>query len=210
MESGGDSSSVPTITIQEALTKAQSLVYDEAPTAPPANNERAEKDHGSLQALSLLTKLQERIHQLALLSNNESLEDTPTSSLILLSVEYHMATAHAAIPVFDNDTKQFNSRLRQDNVRRAVELFTLFLHRVSLYEDLLFEDVNEQYQSLSSQLESQEDASAPLKPLSRDETIAQHKLVSNIQKEVSHMKALVDQRNRLGIDPEEEMELHTS
>jgi hypothetical protein len=209
MENSGDSSE-PNISIQEALTKAQSLLYNEAPTAPSPNNERAEQEHGSLQALSLLTKLQERIHQLALLSNNESLEDTPTSSLILLSVEYHMAKAHAAIPVFNPNTKQYHSRLRQDNIRRAVELFTLFLDRVSLYEEVLFGDVSQRYQTFSSQIESQEDASVSLKPLSRDETLVQHKLVSNLQKEVSHMKALMQQRKRLGVDPEEELELHTS
>ena len=206
-----DDTREPNLSIGEALMKAQRLLYGEEPQAPPTEN-TAEQPHSSLQALSLLTKLQEQIHHVALLSNNESLEDTPTSALIFLSVEYHMAKAHSAIPAFDPETKQYRSILRQGNVRRSLELFALFLHRVSLYENLLFQDVNTRYQALSSQLESssEDESVVSLKPLSRDETIAQHKLLSSIQKDVSRIKALMHQRKRLGFDPEEEYEDHTS
>ena len=81
-------------------------------------------------AVPLFTDLQSRISSASLFSKNDTLDDIPTSSLPLVAVEFHLATALLASPAH-------SSVDRQINVRRCRDLYHAYLRKLDELEDLL-------------------------------------------------------------------------
>lgn len=176
-----------------------------------------------IQSMEVFENLQQKIQSAGLYSNNESLNDIPTSSLALLSVEYHLAKAHLQLP--SQESKQ-----RFKYVTRAIELFHLFLGRCHSYESLFDVTLHDQYTTLLSVHDSyhndgndgNEDSHShshshnhnhnypnsndststykyKLPPPSRDEKIQQYKLSKNISTQIANHKYKLQQRSRLSI-----------
>lgn len=189
------------------LSKAQNLMQKEEELRDSQDMKPGDENDNTknplVEALEILEKLQHQIQHAAIFSVNESLTDVQTSSLPLLGVEYHMAKAYLQV-------RTTSSKARYNNVKRAVELFHLFLHRCDTFEDLLKDTIQQQYKALP-EMNHDDEEEMPSKPLpspSRDEKIARFKESKEIKAKLSHMNAQVAQRKRLDLQEHEEMEGH--
>jgi len=104
------------------------------------------------KSISILTKLQTQISQSNLISNNETLDDISTSTLELLGVDYQLGRAFLMLPTYfpqpqsavadgesngrnessltSNSTAISPSKLRKQNVIRAMEYYHSYLKRL--------------------------------------------------------------------------------
>ena len=210
------------MSLSEQLRKAQSLISEEPSTDPVANKTQEGKKNATtttttstyeplLEAIAILERLQEQIQRGSIFSNNEALSDIQTSSIPLISVEYHMAKACLQL-------RTISSTSRNTNVKRAMELFHLFLHRSDSFEGILEGTVQHQYQHFLAQTESaeEEDATSPAggnkMPIpissSRDEKIARFRRSKEIKQQSARMSAQLAQRKRLHLEDHEDLDGH--
>lgn len=185
----------------------------------PNNNEgqgnnKNNLQHPHVEAIEIFEKIQEHIQRASIFSSNESLSDIQTSSLPLLAIEYHMAKTYLQL-------RTASSTSRNGNVKKAVDLFHLFLHRCDTYEGILENDIQQQYRTILAEHDSQSHEeeeptsnvplAMPTKPLpspSRDEKIARYKRSKEIKNKISLMTAQLSQRKRLQLDHHEEIDGH--
>jgi immunoglobulin-binding protein 1 len=188
------------MSLSAQLAKAQALMGDQD---QPNSNEPSAKTHPLVRALSILENLQEHIQQAAIFSTNEYLSDIQTSSLPLLAVEFHMAKVYLQL-------RTSSSTSRNTHVKKAVDLFHLFLHRCDNLEGILDEDVKKQYSSIPDINPDQEEEfpSKPLPQPSRDEKIARYRQSKELKNKIAQMIAQLSQRKRLDMQDHEEMEGH--
>jgi len=188
------------MSLSAQLAKAQALMGDQD---QPNSDESSAKTHPLVRALSILENLQEHIQQAAIFSTNEYLSDIQTSSLPLLAVEFHMAKVYLQL-------RTSSSTSRNTHVKKAVDLFHLFLHRCDNLEGILNEDVKTQYSAIPDINPDQEEEfpSKPLPSPSRDEKIARYRQSKELKNKISQMNAQLSQRKRLDLQDHEEMEGH--
>jgi immunoglobulin-binding protein 1 len=217
------------LTLSEQLSKAKSLLDDDDDTNNNINNNINNTDTNNtdgriIESINLFESLQHKIHLAALFSRNESLDDIPTSSLSLLSVEYHLAKAFLQLRIQ-------SSKDRLKNVNRAIELFHLFLSRCHDYDSLLNEVVAGQYSTLISIHDAHHgngnddgnDTTAnintntnipqcsssyhyTLPPQSRDDKIQNYKITKSTSAIIANYKSKLDQRTRLSLSQDEEFD----
>lgn len=181
------------ISLLDQLTKARNLIDCDRENG-------SSKTDPVVQAIQILESTQESIHRISLFSSNEDLSDLQTSSIPLLSLEYHLAKAYLQI-------RSTSSTSRFSNVMRAIELFQLFLHRCEDYRGLLQEEALEKYHRIRSSLDDETEEDIPeLPPQSRDEKIANFKKTRQLQSSIAQLEAKLDQRHRLEIPEHEEMD----
>lgn len=179
-----------------------SVAYREALEAEPS------------AAVSLFTDLQSRISSASLFSKNDILDDLPTSSLPLLAVEFHLATALLASPTH-------SSVGRQINVRRCRDLLFFFLRKLDELEDLLDDDLTRDYRRTleADELEAEGGSSCSRRRVDsstgttgmtpaqiREAKIARFRIRKAQQEEVDKLTALQERRRRLGVMNQEEVD----
>mmetsp|Transcript_14823 Transcript_14823/g.22448 ORF Transcript_14823/g.22448 Transcript_14823/m.22448 type:complete len:434 (-) Transcript_14823:32-1333(-) len=182
--------------------------------APLAQSQVQSPGNRIVRSIHIFESLQNKIHSAALYSKNESLADINTSSLSLLSVEYHLGKAYLQL-------RFESSKQRLKNVTRAIELFHLFLSRCHNYESLLSNTVENQYSTILSVHESHHGGGGgagesssdnggstsnynyTLPPQSRDDKIQNYKLTKTTTDKISMYKSKIQQRQRLSITQEE-------
>ncbi len=208
------------LSLSGQLRKARALLTkgneNQEPVAPAQGEIQGQVQNPLIQALEMFEKLQEEIQRASIFSKNESLADVQTSSLSLMSVEYHMAKACLQL-------RTFSSISRNTNVNRALELFQLFLHRCDSLEGTLENTATQQYQQYLSQTEETEESSEfdssgmsggaksgrSLPPnSSRDEKIARFRRSKEIKDQIARMNAQLAQRKRLGLEDHEDLDGH--
>ena len=166
-------------------------------------------------AIQIFITLQNEIHAAALYSKNEGVDDIPTSSLPLLSVEYYLGKAYMQLPCVINGSKQ-----RWGHVNKSIEFFHLFLSRCYAYESLLDDNVHRQYEALLAvhehhvQQSDHNDSTATatatydykLSPQSRDDKLQNYQQTKAISTQISLFKSKLQQRSRLAISQDEIMD----
>ena len=221
MSSEGETSDNP-LSLTEQLTKGISLLNEGDTTASPSAAAAAAKNttkdkaapNRFIQSIQIFETLQNEIQSGAIFSTNESLNDVSTSSLSLLSVEYHMAKAYLHLPFQ-------SSKERWRNVTKAMELFHLFLSRCHDYETIFDDNLRAQYENVLSIHESHHHGSSSsnndaididetstiynykIPPQSRDEKIQNYKLTKTISSQISNYKSKMEQRTRLSLSQED-------
>ncbi len=196
------------LTLDELLTKAKALLNPDS-----ASESTSGCGDNGRKAIEILESLQDKIHSASIFSSNESLTEISTSSLNLLSIEYHLAKAYIQLP-FQNSTTRFQ------NVNKAIELFHLFLGRCHLYQSpFLLEETL--FQNYSKLLAIHEEAhsnhgggeeghnstySYSITPQSRHDKIEQFKLSKAISSNISSYKAKLNQRQRLSLSQDDELD----
>ena len=168
-------------------------------------------------AVAQFTDLQSRISSASLFSKNDILDDLPTSSLPLLAVEFHLATALLASPTH-------SSVERQINVRRCRDLFHAYLRKLDELEGLLDDEITRDYRQMleademeaeggssnSSSSRSRLDSSngsAGMTPAQvREAKIARFRVRKAQREEVEKLAALKERRSRLGMTDQDELD----
>mmetsp|Transcript_50829 Transcript_50829/g.75325 ORF Transcript_50829/g.75325 Transcript_50829/m.75325 type:complete len:419 (+) Transcript_50829:91-1347(+) len=168
-------------------------------------------------ALNTLLELQKRIASSQVLSSNESLDDIPTWSLPLLSVDYHLGMAYQRI-------SSKNSVERLGNLNSSKDLFHHYLRRMEALEggvmdgELLKDyhwllDMDQELQEAHDTSMEKCDYQAKRRTRrhisrgeSREAKIARLKLSKRISAEVSQLNAQKERRRRLNMDDEEEVD----
>lgn len=181
------------ISLLDQLKKAKDLIDCD-------RENEASKTDPVVQAIEILESLQESIHGVSLFSSNEDLSDLQTSSIPLLSVEYHLAKAYLQL-------RSTSSLTRHSNVTRAIELFQLFLNRCEEYQGMLQEEALENYHRIQSSLDDESEEEIPeLPPQSRDEKISNFKKKRQLQSSIAQLEAKLEQRHRLEVPEHEELD----
>lgn len=186
------------VSISEAYGEALSAVQAEPSAAVP-----------------LFTDLQSRISSASLFSKNDTLDDLPTSSLALLAVEFHLATALLASPAH-------SSVDRQINVRRCRDLYYAYLRKLDELEDLLDDELTRDYRQMleademeaeggsSSSSSIRVDGGAGTTGMTqaqvREAKIARFRVRKAQREEVERLVALRERRNRLGVADQDEVD----
>ena len=166
-----------------------------------------ENDAG--KAIELLTSLQNRIASASLFSSNDVLDDLPTSSLPLLSVEYHLATV-----LLSAQTR--TSAERQININRCLDLFYGYLQKLDELEGLMDDGLTRDYRQV---LEDEEEDSGEgrswrkgsnrMTPVQiREAKIARYRARKLHKVELERLTALQERRKRLGATDEDEVDGH--
>ena len=170
-----------------------------------------------------LRTIQADVATLALFSNNETIDDVSTGSIPFLALEHILATALVNIP-----TGPGMMTKRKSNLVQSLELWSVFLQRLEVLE-LLSSDETKEFRTL---VESQNDivkagngddddgqdnnavaggAGPPRLPMpNRDAKIARFKAKQQLQKEIQHLQALKERRQRFEVDDQDEMDGHDS
>lgn len=184
------------ISLSDELAKAKGLIDAGSMDSESAPNKSI------IEALGILENLQIIIQRVSLFSKNEEVSDIQTSTIPLILVEYYMAKALLQI-------RTTTSLSRNSYVRRALELFRIFLHRCQEYDGLLLKEALESYRCIEAMLDSRNEEEIPaLPPQSRDDKISNFRKTRNIQSQISHIDAKLAQRKRLGIAESEELDGH--
>ena len=159
------------------------------------------------EAVERLTGLQERIARVALLSENETMDDLTTSSIPFLALEHELAKALTQLPMSGPPPDGMKDRL--SNLQRACDLWHAFFQNLENME-LVSKEEQAEYHALVelSTVDESESSSGPgmmMPPMStsRDAKIARYNAKKQIQSEISKMNALLDRRNRLGLSDED-------
>lgn len=192
-----------TMSLDEQLHVGKALLNNDGNEFNTSDDKDTNINDRITQSIEIFENLQQKVQSAGLYSNNETLNDIPTSSLALLSVEYHLAKAHLQLPFQ-------GSKYRFKNVTRAIELFHLFLGRCHNYEALLDVTLEERYTTLLSVQDSYHNGNDSrdvddnnymykLPPQSRDEKIQQLKLSKSISTQISNYKSKLQRRSRLSI-----------
>jgi len=164
-------------------------------------------------AVPLFTDLQSRISSASLFSKNDTLDDIPTSSLPLVAVEFHLATALLASPAH-------SSVDRQINVRRCRDLYHAYLRKLDELEDLLDDELTRDYRRMleADEMEAEGGSSSSrrvdggtgttgMSPAQiREAKIARFRLRKAQREEVERLRALRERRNRLGVADQDEVD----
>ena len=195
------------LSLSGQLRKAQKLMTGGSNNTEPAQDGqiRSRTHEPLVEALTIFETLQEQIQRASIFSANESLSDIQTSSLPLISVEYHMAKACLQL-------RTISSTSRHSNVKKGIELLHLFLNRSDSFEGILESSAQQQYQHFLEQSEETEEASTgsshrtPLSS-SRDEKIARYKRCKEIKQQIARMNAQLSQRNRLDLEDHEDLDV---
>lgn len=195
-------------TLTSLLRKSQALMLanSDGTEPPPPSEDGTSKQDPLIEALAILEQIQEEIQRASIFSKNETLVDIQTSSIPLLSVEYQLAKACLQL-------RTISSVSRNNNVRKAIELFYLFLHRCDGFEGILEPEAQDQYQQILShneQLEETEDDAYqnPLPSPSRDDKIARFRRCKEIKQHISRVNAQLNQRKRLDLEDHEDLDGH--
>eukprot|EP00979_Chaetoceros_neogracilis_P014398 scaffold4595_cov267-Chaetoceros_neogracile.AAC.20 len=185
------------MSLSAQLSKAQSLMNKDQDQNDPA------KTNPLVRALVILEKLQEHIQQAAIFSTNEALSDIQSTSLPLLAVEYHMAKVYLQL-------RTSSSTSRNTNVKKAIDLFHIFLHRCDTFEGILSDDTHKQYAAIPDvNIDTEEEAPSKLLPSpSRDDKIARFRQSRELRSKIAQMNAQLAQRKRLDLQEHEEIEGH--
>jgi len=101
-----------------------------AAAAPPSSSGFS---HPVADAIAILTELRDRVSRDGLVSDNEALDDVPTSTLELLGAEYHLGRARLLLPAAD-------APLRRRNVSLAICDYLSFLRRLEMLGEGMLED----------------------------------------------------------------------
>ena len=159
------------------------------------------------EAVEKLTGLQERIARVALLSENETMDDLSTSSIPFLALEHELAKALTQLPMSGPPPDGMKDRL--SNLQRACDLWHAFFQNLENME-LVSKEEQAEYHALVelSTVDESESSSGPgmmMPPMStsRDAKIARYNAKKQIQSDISKMNALLDRRNRLGLSDED-------
>jgi hypothetical protein len=154
------------------------------------------------EAVQALAALQERVARASLFSENESLEDWSTGTILVLALEHHLAMALTQAP-----TSPLRMKDRQQNLARAGALWSQFLRTLERLE-LLSASQAKDVQILEdlSGAEVKETARMVPPTIHRDAKIARHHAKQQATLEQQRLQALVDRRNRLGVDSNDTMD----
>jgi len=156
-------------------------------------------------AIELLTALQNRISSASLFSSNDVLDDLPTSSMPLLSVEFHLATALSSAPTQ-------TSAERQVNINRSRDLLYGYLRKLDDLEGVLDDEPARYYKQM---LEDEEEddgegnygKTTRMTPTQIRETkIARYRARKVQREEFERLTALRERRSRLGVADEDEVD----
>ena len=165
-------------------------------------------------AVKKFTDLQSRISSASLFSKNDTLSDLPTSSLPLLAVEFHLATALLASPTH-------SSVDRQINVRRCRDLFHAYLRKLDEIDDLLDDELTRDYRQMleademeaeggssSSRVDSSDGrVMSSMTPAQvREAKIVRFRVRKAQREELEKLKALKERRIRLGMVDHDELD----
>ena len=206
--------------LSEALRLSEALLDgDEEPDRPPSEQTPAERSVG------ILLRMQTEISRRGLHSDNESLDDIPTPSLELLSVEYHLGRAYLQLPTQpagpggDGAPSAVSpARVRRRNVVRATECYHSFLGRVErLGGGVMSEAALGEYHAMLDGEDDDDDdgggrgrgrggGRSPAEL--RDLKIRRFRRKRAADGARARLTSLLDRRARLGLSPDEEMEGH--
>lgn len=150
------------------------------------------------EAIPLLESVQRDAIALSLFSSNETIEDVSTKSISFLAVENFLAVALTNLPVAPGKMAE-----RKAHILRSLDLWSAFLGRLERLELLSIEEVRE-YHELMEEV----DISKPMAAPSRDSKIAKFKAGQQVKKEMEHLKALRERRQRFDLDADEEVDGH--
>jgi len=165
-----------------------------------------------------LRTIQTDVATLALFSDNETIDDVSTKSIPFLALEYMLATALVNIPAGPGMMTK-----RKSNLVQSLELWSVFLSRLEVLELLSSDETKEFHTLVESQNDILKDGDdgqdnamsggvgPPRLPMpNRDAKIARFKAKQQLQKEIQHLQALKERRQRFGVDDEDEMDGHDS
>lgn len=168
-------------------------------------------------AVTQFTDLQSRISSASLFSKNDTLDDLPTSSLSLLAVEFHLATALLSSPTQ-------SSVERQINVRRCRDLFHAYLRKLDELEGLLDDEITRDYRQMLEADEMEAEGGSSISSSSRGDSrngiagtsmtpaqvreakIGRFRIRKAQREEVKKMAALKERRSRLGMTDQDELD----
>lgn len=166
-------------------------------------------DNDAGKAIELLTSLQDRVSSASLFSSNDILDDLPTSSLPLLSVEFHLATVLSSAPTR-------TSAERQINVNRCLDLLHGYLRKLDQLEGLMDDGLARDYRQV---LEDEEEDNGEgeiygkrknrMTPVQiREAKIARYRARKVHRDELERLTGLRERRKRLGVTDEDEVDGH--
>jgi len=184
-EIGATPSSIEGESLQEKFLRARSLV---------------ESSTSLEQAVALLEAIQHEVHALGLFSSNETIEDISTKSIPFLTIEHFLALAMVGLPVRPGRAIE-----RKKLIVKSLQLWSTFLGKLEQLEFLSKEQLKE-YHDLMEDIASDDFMSRPLPPPNRDAKIARFKAKQATKKEMEHLQALRERRQRCGIAEEDEMD----
>ena len=220
--------------------------------SPSSNNNKQKTP--ITKSISILQKLQTQISHSNLISNNELLDDISTSTLELLSVDYHLGRAFLLLPTYfpqpsvsDDNDKESNgrngsssltssnstttspSKLRKQNVIRAMEYYHSYLKRLEQLsennnnkdETLLSDDTIKEYHTyldmddMNSDRGTEENdsnergAKLVMNPSQiREMKIQRYKRKKTLSTQTQLLQSKLQQRTRLNISHEETFDNH--
>ena len=211
----------------DALTKAVTWLDTSNNCGNAGNNGDSSNSISISNSIQLLRHLQSRISKEGLFSKNESLDDVATSSVELLSVDYHLGRAFLMLPasyssmIINNDDNTENPSIaRKKNVLLAVEYFHSFLKQLEqLGEDLLLPDTLKEYhlqldlQDNHNNDNNHNDSTARVATSlsaaqTRELKIQRYQRKKSTCQKLSHLQSTLHRRHRLNMAPEEEMDGH--
>jgi len=233
------------ISLTAQLQKAQALLSDESDdtttTTTDKNNTDASQNAQqqihppAVRAIVILENIQDQIQRSSLFSTNESLDDVQTSSLVLISTEYHLGKAYLQLPTTlpssngNSRNSSCSSIIRNKYVLKAVEFFHIFLERCDVLEGLLEDAVTKDYRSLLITRQTIDDddndnengngslvRTAPIhagmpsssSSSNRDTKIARYRQTQTLKSQTAHLNALLSQRQRLHLASHEDLDGH--
>jgi immunoglobulin-binding protein 1 len=150
------------------------------------------------EAIPLLESVQKDVVALSLFSSNETVEDVSTKSIAFLSLEHFLALAFTSLPAAPGKMEG-----RKAHIIRSLDLWSAFLGRMERLE-LLSNDEIMGYHELMEEV----DVSKPMPAPNRDAKIAKFKAAQQAKKEMEHLKALRERRNRYDMAADEEVDGH--
>ena len=147
-----------------------------------------------------LQRLQHDIHQLGLVSKNDSLEDISTKTLPFLSLEYLLAMAYLNVPTGFGQAQE-----RKKNLCRSTEMFSVFLQNLERLE-LLSSGDQKELEELLERDDNDNSAPPPAASSRRDLKIARFRRKKELIQDMQKLESLRQRRLRLDVKKDEEMD----
>ena len=167
------------------------------------------------KGIGILQDLQQRIACVGMFSKNEELEDLSTSSLELLSIEFHLGLAYSSSSSTTRSAKE-----RKDNLIRSMDYHHSYLRRleemqilkdqpeiIKNYHQIL--DMEEQQQQQTNHNNHTQSSSGQQSTLMltqgqmREIKIARFRLKKNFTDETKRLASFRERRNRMNLSDEE-------
>jgi immunoglobulin-binding protein 1 len=206
---------------------------DEGAAAPSSSSSSSSSassstSHPVEDAIALLSELRDRVSRDGLISDNEALDDVPTSALELLGAEYHLGRARLMLPAAATTAPDAAGGpgpplLRRRNVVLAIGHYLSFLRRLERLGEGMLEDATLAECRRLLDLEEGEDGgdgdgdgergvsslSARTNPYeSREAKIRRYKRRKAMENRRLRLQSQLQRRSRLGLPDEEALDGH--